>query len=391
MESVARKWEMQEIEREVRRFEWEGDYRPAVRRALKELLEGRMAAEVSAHLEAMEAAGLADRRNGSYERHVLTEVGDVVLAVARTRRMSAKGLLAAYQRRSEPLDRALLACFVLGASTRKAGAIFAELCGERVSAETVSRVAKQLDGLVSAYHRRPLKDRYRFLFFDGVVLKRKTGAGSQKRVVLVALGILPDGRKEVIDFGLAQGESEAAWSGFLNDLYRRGLFGEALELIVTDGGAGLLAALPLVYPHVPVQRCWAHKTRNVLDRVKKNDQPAVKKDLHAISHAPNLACAQHALKRFQAHWAAIYPTAWRGLFDDIESLLNFYRIRDPKVWTQIRTTNAIERRFVEVRRRTRPMGVFSDRTSMERILYAVFAYENKRQTAGGPFLLTQTI
>jgi len=94
---------------------------------------------------------------------------------------------------------------------------------ERVSATTVSRVAQSLDTAVAAFHRRPLKRQYRFLIFDGVVLKRKTGAGSVKRVVLVALGITEDGRKEVIDFSIAPGESQGAWEAFLTDLYRRGL------------------------------------------------------------------------------------------------------------------------------------------------------------------------
>jgi putative transposase len=105
-------------------------------------------------------------------------------------------------------------------------------------------VAQSLDTAVAAFHRRPIKRQYRFLIFDRVVLKRKTGAGSVKLVVLVAMGITEDGRKEVIDFSIAPGESQGAWEAFLTDLYRRGLTEEGLELIVTDGGKGLLAALP---------------------------------------------------------------------------------------------------------------------------------------------------
>ena len=116
-------------------------------------------------------------------------------------------------------------------------------------------------------------------------VKRKTGAGSRKRTILVALGITRAGKKEVIDFYQAQGESEAEWSVFLNDLYRRGLTEENLELIVVDGGKGLHAALGLVYGRVPVQRCWAHKVRNVVDKVKKADQKAVKNGLTPIFRA----------------------------------------------------------------------------------------------------------
>jgi len=110
-------------------------------------------------------------------------------------------------------------------------------------------------------------------------------------VVLVALGMTPEGKKEVIDFTIAHGESQAAWDAFLSDLYKRGLRAEGMELIVTDGGKGLLAALPFVYPGIPVQRCWAHKTRNVLNHIRKADQEAAKKDLAAISNAEGITQA----------------------------------------------------------------------------------------------------
>ncbi len=375
--------------REVKAFEWEGDYRPAARQAVKEVLEGAMRAAASEHLEAMATEGTPDRRNGTYPRHVLTEIGEVTVAVARTRTYSANDVLVRYGRRSAPVDQAILDCFVLGASTRKVGRILRPLLGETVSAATVSQVAKRLDELVAVYHRRPLMRRYRFLLFDGVVLKRKSGAGAQKRVVLVALGITPEGRKEVIDFLVAQGESQAAWEAFLHDLYRRGLREEEVELIITDGGAGLLAALPLVFPRVPVQRCWAHKTRNVTAKVREKDRAAVKRAVHCISHAPNERGAQKALAAFAREWNDTYPAAVACVMKDTESLLAFYRIKDPNRWKEIRTTNAIERRFVEVRRRTRPMGVFADRTSMERILYAVFTYENHKEGTNAPLLLTQ--
>jgi hypothetical protein len=125
----------------------------------------------------------------------------------------------------------------------------------------VSAVARQLDAAVAAFHRRPLKDLDRVLVLDGVVLRRKTGAGALARPVLVALGLRPDGKKEVIDFRLASAESAAQWEQFLGDLVRRGLVGEHLEMLSVAGGAGLLAALPTAFPDIPVQRCWARKIR----------------------------------------------------------------------------------------------------------------------------------
>jgi transposase-like protein len=277
------------------------------------------------------------------------------------------------------VDRLILACFVLGLSTRKVGEALLPLLGERVSPATVSRVAQVLDRAVAAFHRRPLANHYRVLILDGVVLSRKTGGGALRRPVLVALGITLQGKKEVIDFRLAPAESQAAWEAFLNDLHRRGLTGESLALVVTDGGAGLLAALPLVYPRVPEQRCWAHKTRNVLDKVRVADRERVKRDLHRISHAAHRTEARRAARRLVERWQARYPAAVRCLVQDLDALLEFLRFTDDAWRKATRTTNAIERRFREVRRRTRPMGVFSDRTSMERILYAVFTHENRKQ------------
>lgn len=370
--------------------EWDSDYREAARGALVEVFEQRMRNRIDRHLEELARAGGSDRRNGTYSRHLLTELGDIELEVPRTRTISAVDVLRVYARRVAHVTRLILACFVLGISTRKVSQALLPILGEPVSASTVSRVAKTLDGAVAAFHRRPLKRQYRFLIFDGVVLKRRTGAGSVKRVVLVALGVTPEGSKEVIDFSIAQGESQAAWEGFLTDLYRRGVREEGVELIVTDGGKGLLAALPLVYPGIPIQRCWAHKTRNVLNYVRKADREQLKTDLHKISYASGIRQAQRALRDFKATWEAIHPKAVECLLDDEEDLLTFFTVKDSSLWSQIRTTNAIERRFVEVRRRTRPMGVFSDRTSMERILYALFSYENLRQGSGAPFLvLTQ--
>ncbi len=365
----------------------DADYRTAGRRALETILEGRMQERISWYLTEMARLGASDRRNGYFSRHLITELGDIELHIPRTRHFSPVRIVRAYARRAPHLDRMILACFVLGISTRKVATALLPVLGEPVSATTVCRVAKSLDTVVAAFHRRPIERAYRFLIFDGVVLRRKTGAGSVKRVVLVALGITPEGRKEVIDFSIAPGESQEAWESFLTDLYKRGLTEHGVEMIVTDGGKGLLAAMPMVYPKIPIQRCWAHKSRNVLTYVRRADREAVKSDLHAIQYASGIKKAQVAIGAFARRWKHVYPKAVACLLNDEEQVLSFFQVHDSSLWPQIRTTNAIERRFREVRRRTRPMGVFSDRTSMERILYAVFSYENLRQGVATPFLL----
>jgi putative transposase len=370
-------------------LDWGEGYRPLGRQALQEIIEDQMAAAIDRHLDRIDADDAADRRNGYYRRHLLTELGDIELQVPRTRRYSPVEVLRAYARRTREIDRVILAGFVLGLSTRKVGETLLALLGRSVSASTVSQVAKTLDAAVAAFHRRPLQNRYKALMLDGVVLARKTGAGALRRPVLVALGLRQDGKKEIIDFRLAASESAAEWEKFLTDLYRRGLTGEGLDMICVDGGSGLLAVLPTVLPNVPVQRCWAHKIRNVLNKVRKADQPKVKRALHKIMNAANLSASRSAAHRFAERFQEQYPAAVACLRNDLDELLTCFRYKTESERRAVRTTNAVERRFREVRRRTRPMGTFQDKTSMDRILFAVFTHENKSQGVSTPFLLTQ--
>jgi transposase-like protein len=357
------------------------------RRAIKAALETVMKQRIEQYLGDVGREPGPDRRNGHYRRWLLTGMGAVELAVPRTRTRSAIGVLKAYARRERSVDRLILAGFVLGLSTRKVGEALLPLLGERVSATTVSRVAEQLDAAVAGFHRRRLANRYRALVFDGVVLANRSGRGVVRRPVLVALGITNDGKKEILDFVVARGESQAAWEAFLNDLHGRGLTGEGVAIAVCDGGAGLLAALPLVYPRARVQRCWAHKARNVLDKVKRVDRDAIKRGLSRISHAAGRAEARRRARHFVDRWQGRYPAAVRCLWMDLEELLTFFLFEDEPWRKATRTTNAIERRFREVRRRTRPMGVMANRDSVERILFAVFSHENQKQGTGAPLLL----
>jgi transposase-like protein len=370
-------------------LDWGEGYRELGRQAIARIIEAEMAAAVDRYFDQLDSEETADRRNGHYKRHLLTALGDIELCVPRTRRFSPTGVIRAYARREAEIDNLILAGFVLGLSTRKVGETLLALLGTRISASTVSQVAKSLDQAVAAFHRRPLRNQYCALMLDGVVLARKTGAGAIKRPVLVALGIRPDGRKEVIDFRLAGSESAVEWERFLTDLFKRGLTGETcLDIICVDGGAGLLAALPTVYPGIAIQRCWAHKMRNILDKIKKADRDAARRALHKVMNAKNVAEARSAARRFRERFEADYPAAIACLRNDLDQLLTCFRYKSEDKRRQVRTTNAVERRFREVRRRTRPMGTFQDKTSMDRVLFAVFTHENKAQGVSDPFPLT---
>jgi putative transposase len=367
--------------KEINAFEVEGDFKPKARQALKEILEKRLEDEMSEYLGLSRYEHAADRpdyRNGHYVRHLLTEMGDLELLVPRSRKGKfPTKLFERYARRCRSVDKVLLACFCLGLSTRKAASVLAPILGEKVSASTISRIARGLDKEVKLYHGRELEDCYQYLFFDGVVLKSKGAARVQKKILLCAFGITVDGVQEMIDFYPAASESQACWEAFLRDLYQRGLRGTRCDLIATDGGTGLHAALQIVYPKLLLQRCWAHKTRNVLDKVKKKDQEAVKKALNRISHGANHREATEAYWRFASRWRKAYPKAVACLEKDLDQLLSFFQIKNSQLWSRLRTTNLIERAFREVRRRTRPMGVMAHTQSLQRIVFAVFHHLNQ--------------
>jgi len=157
----------------------------------------------------------------------------------------------------------------------------------------------------------------------------------------------------------------------LQDLYRRGLTGEKLLLIVTDGCAGLAAAIETVYPRVLHQRCWVHKMRNILEKVRQRDYKAVKADAQAIYLAENRQQAPAAFRTFRRRWQGDYGSMVRQLEGDLPQLLSFFSF--PRhLWKKRRTTNVIERCFVEVRRRTRPMVCFVNVRSVDRIIFSIF-------------------
>ena len=159
--------------------------------------------------------------------------------------------------------------------------------------------------------------------------------------------------------------------GLLQDLYRRGLEGRSLGLILTDGCAGLAAAIRTVYPRVRHQRCWVHKMRNILEKVRQRDHAAVKKDAQAIYGAASRRQAEAAFRDFRRRWQRHYGPIVRRLERDLPELLSFFSF--PRhLWKKLRTTNIIERCFVEVRRRTRPMVCFVNVVSVDRIIYSIF-------------------
>jgi len=360
----------------------QGDLTAGAREHLKLVMERTMEEEVAQQVGADRYSRVAtrtDHRNGYRERDLVTEMGLLSgLRVPRSRNGGYQPkVFERYSRRQALVNALMLEMFVAGVATRRVGEVLSALLGDNPSATTVSRVAKELDERVREFHHRPLEDRWRFLILDGVAMHVKGASGLRKRVVLVVYGIDQEGNRQLLDFMLADGESEAEWTALLESLHKRGLKGEKLEVVVTDGAAGLIAALQMVYPYAQHQRCWVHKLRNVANHVRKADQEEVIKGARLIYLAENRRGAVAAFREWKARWAHIYPKAVKCLEQDLDALLVCFD-HPAALRPKIRTTNAIERAFREVRRRTRPMSAFSNDASCERIIYALMVHLNKQ-------------
>jgi putative transposase len=311
-------------------------------------------------------------RNGYYERDFVTRFGTIRLRIARTRGKSFLPVgLRRFQRRAEEVSLLIREAFLRGISTRQVGRVVATITGETVSAQTVSKLTRDLDEAVRQFHQARLSDDYVYLFLDGVSLRVRRPTGRKQVQMLVAYGIRQDGSRHLLAFLRSQGEGQADWEALLQDLYRRGLEGRALQLILTDGCAGLAAAIRTIYPRVRHQRCWVHKMRNILEKARKCDYDEVKAGAQAIYLAESRAQAEAAFRRFRARWQRHYPGVVKRLGHDLPELLAFFAF--PRhLWRKLRTTNVIERCFVEVRRRTRPMVCFVNVESVDRIIYSIF-------------------
>jgi len=320
-----------------------------------------------------------DYRNGYRQRCLVTRLGVIKnLRVPRSRDGAYQSqILPQYARYEGSVEGLIRDAFVAGVSTRRVGEVIEPMVGAGVSAGTVSRIAKTLDAAVREFHQRPLKDDVVYLYLDGVYHKLKGVAAVERKVMLMIYAVRETGERELIAFRLASSESEEEWEGFLNEVYRRGLEGRKLRLIITDGGSGLHGALATVYGHVPRQRCWVHKLRNVVAKLPAGHRGECLKELRQVYLAETMRQARKFYRAWAKKWQPLVPKVVECMGKDIDDLLNFMREPEERA-RMLRTTNVIERVFRKVRRRTNPMSCFNDSASCERIVYSVVSYQNSR-------------
>ncbi len=364
---------VREVAQDVQAAVW-SELATRLLRGLRALLEGLLEDEVTRQVSAgpyERTAARRGHRNGHYTRDLGTQFGPLPgLRVPRLLRGSVDfPCFEKYQRRQAAVDAALGQLFLQGISTRKLKAIARDLFGAPVSASTVSKTAAVLDADLQAYQTKPLADDVVFLFLDGLSQKVRE-LGVVGKVMLCAFGIHADGTKELLSFRLTDAEETESWKGFLLDLKSRGLKGKALKLITVDGNPALLKALRELYPQRRIQRCIAHKLRNVVVKLKRYQREACMGEAKRIFGAPSRLEAIRRFKAWRTQWLDEAEAAVRCLEKDLFHCFHYFSFPED-LWRTVRTTNILERAFREVRRRTRPMGVFTNAASSERIMYGI--------------------
>jgi putative transposase len=243
--------------------------------------------------------------------------------------------------------------------------------GCRPSDSLLRRVQVELDKRVKEFRERPLTGRYQYLFLDAAWAKDIVGLNATRICILAAVGITYSGEKEILGFERAPIENETAWRGFLGRLVSRGLKPSDVMLVISDEHNGLLKAASEVLGDVVHQLCWAHRMRNVRKAVNVNDRKAVIAGLRDVYQAANLTAAKDALRRWCARWGPKYPGVVTCVEEDSGYLLAFFTCPEPHR-EYVRTSNPIERVFLELRRQQFGCGAFANRDACNRAVYRVF-------------------
>jgi len=369
-ENVCQQWML------VKGFwkDFEGQTIGFVQRSLEHVLQAEVSRRIGGE-RYERVVGRQDYRNGSYVRELLTSYGWIRgLRVPRVRGGGVEtAVFEKYRRRQRQVDVVLLEAFLLGHSTRKTGRLFRRLFGGTVSAQTVSQIVKTLDEQVIGFHRRALRDDYRVVYLDGlwVTLSKPV---KTKKVLLVALGVRSDGRKELLDFQITTSESESCWWGFLSALRQRGV--RTIEVVVSDGSSGLIKALQGLYPRAAHQHCVFHKAMNLGDHLEtpRHRHRIITDALHVFeATATTETAVRKRLQQFVGHWWSREPRAVRLFLKGTDACFLYLRYPEP-LRTSLKTNNPIERYLEELRRRTIPMRSFNNTKSVERITYGIVAY-----------------
>jgi transposase-like protein len=359
-----------------------------LRSGARQLLAQAVELEAEAFLASMKDLKLADgrdrfvRHGHGPERTIQTGIGAVEVARVKIRDRGADGerirftsaILPLWARRTRSLDALLPILYLRGISTGDFQEALAALLGKdapNLSPAVISRLTAEWQVEYGHWQKRDLSARrYLYVWADGVFLQARMEDHSE--CMLVLIGATPEGKKELIGFQVGVRESAQSWRELLIDVKRRGLT-ITPEIAVGDGALGFWKALDEVFPGTPHQRCWVHKTANVLNKVALSVQANMKKDLREIYLAPSRALAEVAIDVFAEKYQAKHHKAVDCLTKDREALLAFFDF-PAEHWDHLRTTNPIESVFATVRHRTvRTKGSLSSTTARLMVFKLVIA------------------
>ncbi len=342
--------------------------REAVRLAIQVALDQELAELVGAE-PYQHNRDRVDYRNGSYRRGLVTALGPVQLRVGRSRDGGAASApIGRYRRRMAEVDDAVTAAYVHGVSTRNMGRVTKALLSEQVRRSTVSRVTKRLDSQVEALRRARIAEPVIYLYLDATVVEARWARSVENVSALVAYAVGAKGYRNLLGITLGAQESEQSWLELLRQLVDRDLHG--VQLVIADGHTGLQAAVRKVLPESKLQRCTFHLTQNVTAKVPQRHRQRIGREAVQVLHARSLVAAKTALKSFTDRFRKQFPEAVACLEDGFAAATRYYAF--PKEhWRRIRTTNGLERLHGEIKRRTRSVGAFPDRSSALRLITAV--------------------
>jgi transposase-like protein len=340
--------------------------------AVRTVIEAVMREELDAFIGAAWGESNPKRkgyRNGSYTRDLVTSTGRLEdLKVPRDREGQFHTQTFDRYRRYEPhIAEGLTQMFVAGTSTQKVGEVAQTLLGVAPSASTISRLNQTLTQQFEAWRERPLQQHWRILYLDGVHFSIRHGDQADSTLILTALGVDLAGNKEVLALRACAEEDKEGWACLLQDLRSRGA--TQMDLIVSDGHDGLLAAVSELFSATPRQRCLVHKQRNVLNAIARRERGEVQAELVGIWDQPTKQEALIQLAAFKVKYSKRYPEAVRSLAEDEEHLFTFYAFPQ-SMHRHIQSTNAIESLFSNVRQRTDQIDVFTTETSCLTIVWA---------------------
>jgi transposase-like protein len=322
--------------------------------------------------------------NGFKDKTLATRLGPITFQVPQTRGIAFyPSALEKGVRSERALKLAIAEMYVQGVSTRKVTQVMQELCGLEVSSTDVSRAAELLDGELESWRNRPLET-VPTVFFDARYEKVRHGGSVVSCAVLIATGILPDGKRSVLGVSVSLSEAEVHWRAFMKSLQERGLHG--VELIVSDDHAGLKAAREARFPGVPWQRCQFHLQQNAQAYVPKQSlKKQVASDLRTIFTAPDKHEALRLLHQAVTRYAAEAPKLAEWMEHNIPEGLTVLD-RPMSQRPRLRTTNMLERTNKEILRRTRVATLFPNEKSLLRLVSAVLAEIDEEWTTGKVYL-----